>query len=328
MDVLLSIVVPTYNVRDYLADCLNSIVGRYEKEIEILVIDDGSTDGSGEIADSYAEKYVNVSVFHKANGGLSDARNYGLLRAKGKYIFFLDADDMVSETHFQLVMQQLQTFGGDALLWDAELVNDRGEHLDIITESYYTHRGASPASLCSGKKLIDDQLKDHDDFVTTVWLGAYNREFLIDNQLWFEKSLIHEDELWTPKVLLYSDKVQYCPSKFYKYRIRNNSIMNGGKNDRSKNIFSLIYIFSILYAYYNWKIDDIGFRQRMQANLSKRYLHKISEYNVYYRYTEIAAGIPKWTIWKTAKGLKDKGRAFILLINGKLYCSLTKRVRE
>lgn len=327
MDILLSIIVSAYNVSDYLDDCMKSIVEKYEDIIEILVVDDGSTDDSGKIADGYANRYGNVTTYHKHNGGLSDARNYGLLHAKGKYVFFLDSDDMVSDEYFQQIVEHLISFQGEVLLWDAELVDESGRHLKSLAENYYTHAGADTESLCSGERLIDQQLRDHGDFVTTVWLGAYSRKMLLDNQLWFEKGLIHEDELWTPRVLLQSDKVLYMPLQFYQYRIRSNSIMTGGKKDRSKNLASIAYAFSTLYAYYDWKIENQQFRRCIKANLTKRYLHKISQYNAYH-YPEIAKRIPKFTILNTAKGFKDKCRAFVLMLSGKLYCFLTKNVRE
>ena len=92
----LSIVIPVYNVEDYLDRCLSSVISASGIQMtEIILVDDGSTDKSGRIADSYADQYEYIESFHKTNGGLSDARNYGLEKAKGKYVVFIDSDDMV-----------------------------------------------------------------------------------------------------------------------------------------------------------------------------------------------------------------------------------------
>ncbi len=92
---LISVVVPVYNVQKYLKKCINSIVGQSYKNLQIILIDDGSTDDSGIICDEYAKKYQNIEVVHKKNGGLSDARNVGIKKSKGKYITFIDSDDYV-----------------------------------------------------------------------------------------------------------------------------------------------------------------------------------------------------------------------------------------
>lgn len=93
---LVSIIVPVYNTEDYLAKCVQSLVKQTYTDIEILLIDDGSTDGSGELCDQFAEGYNHIQAFHKQNGGLSDARNYGIMQASGEYICFVDSDDYVS----------------------------------------------------------------------------------------------------------------------------------------------------------------------------------------------------------------------------------------
>ena len=96
---MLSVIIPVYNVQDYLERCLNSVVGHLEKGIEIVLVDDGSTDNSSDICDNYMKQYRNIKVVHQKNGGLSSARNTGIKHASGDYYFFLDSDDMV-ETSF------------------------------------------------------------------------------------------------------------------------------------------------------------------------------------------------------------------------------------
>lgn len=96
-DALISVIVPIYNVEKWLRDCVKSILNQTYKNLEIILIDDGSTDRCGQICDQFLEKDSRIKVFHKANGGLSDARNYGLSQASGKYICFVDSDDYIEE---------------------------------------------------------------------------------------------------------------------------------------------------------------------------------------------------------------------------------------
>ena len=95
MNELISIVVPVYNVRQYIEKCIDSIINQTYKNLEIILVDDGSTDGSGELCDELKKLDFRIKVYHKENGGLSDARNYGVDRAKGMYIGFVDSDDYV-----------------------------------------------------------------------------------------------------------------------------------------------------------------------------------------------------------------------------------------
>ena len=97
MDKLVSIIIPAYNCEKYISKCINSVVNQTYKNIEIIIIDDGSKDNSSVLCDEYAKEYNFITVIHKENGGLSDARNYGLKNAKGKYIFFIDSDDFIDD---------------------------------------------------------------------------------------------------------------------------------------------------------------------------------------------------------------------------------------
>ena len=100
-----SVIVPVYNLQDFLSNCVNSIVNQNmaKSKYEVLLIDDGSTDKSGELCDEYSRRYSFVKSFHKPNGGLSDARNYGLKHATGKYIAFIDSDDAIGPDYLNIL---------------------------------------------------------------------------------------------------------------------------------------------------------------------------------------------------------------------------------
>ncbi len=326
MDLQISVVVPIYNVEQYLQTCLQSIVGRHEDITEILLIDDGSTDSSGDIADSYAQKYPNVKAYHKQNGGLSDARNYGLSRARGKYVFFPDSDDFVKENTLDILLAQIAERDLDVVLWDADIYNEKGEK-SAADSSYYHHAGAVSDCICTGTDVIKEQIAHRNDYVTTVWLGLYNRRLLLENNLWFEKGLLHEDEMWTQKVFIAAERVLYLNEALYCYRKRQNSIMRQADKNSSANIACLIYIHTSLMAYYDWKIDDAALKKMLKGNTVKRYLHMIGKYEVY-KYPTLKKRIDRKQLFLNANTKKDKIRAFILMVNIRLYCVMNKKMMK
>lgn len=322
MEIQMSIILPIYNVSKYLEKCMASIVGKYEEKIEILLIDDGSTDESGILADQFQNFYRNVRCYHKANGGLSDARNYGLLKAKGKYVFFLDSDDFVIKSTIDILMSKIEEEDLDVLLWDADLYDEEGSKCDI-SSAYYHHLGVLQEETYTGKEIIEAQLDYRNDYVTTVWLGLYKRDFLLDNNLFFEKGLLHEDEMWTQKVLILASKVRYIQETLYCYRIRSNSIMRQIDKDYTRNIESLIYIYSSLFSYYDWKIDDVKFKNRLKGNIVKRYLHQIAKYNVA-NYPVLCKRINRKQLFVYSATFKDRIRSLLLLCSVHLYCQASR----
>ena len=123
---LITVIVPIYNVENYLKKCLNSIINQQYKKLEILLIDDGSTDLSGKIADEYAAKDNRIKVVHKENGGLSDARNYGLKIMTGEYVTFIDSDDYVTEDYVSFMFNLLKQTNFTAPLAICSLINVYG----------------------------------------------------------------------------------------------------------------------------------------------------------------------------------------------------------
>lgn len=326
MNAQISIVLPIYNVENYLNQCLNTIVGKHEELIEILLVDDGSTDSSGVIADQFANNYKNIKVYHKLNGGLSDARNYGLNQASGQYVFFLDSDDFVTQDALDIMLSTIADQELDIVLWDADLYDEDGKKADKNAD-YYHHMGVMPGFICSGKEVIEKQIEYRNDYVTTVWLGLYNRKFLLRNNLWFEKGLLHEDEMWSQKVLIAAEHIIYVNHALYCYRLRKNSIMHQANIDYSKNVSCLIYIFTSLMTYYEWKIEDDNFKRMLTGNVVKRFLHMIGRYEVS-KYPELRKRINRKQLFLNANTKRDKLRAFVLMISISLYCKIMKNTRN
>lgn len=110
-NIIISIVIPVYNVEKYLDECLGSIIKNYHTNVEVILVDDGSTDKSGSLCDKYDKKYEFISVIHKKNGGLSSARNVGIEKAKGKYIWFVDSDDYISNDSISNILEEAKKDG-------------------------------------------------------------------------------------------------------------------------------------------------------------------------------------------------------------------------
>ena len=119
-----SVIVPVYNVEEYLEKCLDTLVNQTLKEIEIIVINDGSPDNSQKIIDKYAKKYKTIKAYTKENGGLSDARNYGLTKANGEYIAFIDSDDYVSIDMYEKIYQKAKSGNFDMVVCDLNIIYD------------------------------------------------------------------------------------------------------------------------------------------------------------------------------------------------------------
>lgn len=280
---LLSIVLPVYNVKKYLEECLQSILSQNMiADCEILLIDDGSTDGSEVLCDSYAERYTNVLAYHKENGGLSDARNYGLMRARGKYIFFLDSDDRICENAIISISNILHENPVDVVIFDALCID---ENSNKINDTSYVHRGLKNLQEYTGECLLKDQLYSG-IMQTTVWLGVYKTSFLTDHNLWFEKGRLHEDELWSPVVFLHAEKVIYLDRVIYQYRIRDNSIMHTKGKNHSKNVEAYIYIYTKLIKYYLDNVKDEEVKKMLLDDLVRRYLYVIKKWH-FFDYPEL-----------------------------------------
>lgn len=219
-----SIIVPVYNVQKYLKGCLSSIVAQTYRNKEIIVIDDGSTDRSGEIAEEFAEAYSEVTVYHKDNGGLSSARNYGIEIAKGEYIVFIDSDDYVDSNFIKDMM-------------------DNSDNADLVI-SNYCKVNESGRPLIQDKKIKSSQIWNRYDFwenyyfkglwitCEVTWNKLYKSSLF--NKLRFPNQKLHEDEFVIQSIVDQCNYIKVINKENYYYVQRNNSIMH--RNDYKGNL--------------------------------------------------------------------------------------------
>lgn len=220
-----SVIIPVYNVKKYLAECLDSIVGQTLRNIEILCVDDGSTDGSAEILEAYAQKDPRIRILPQSNSGVSVARNTGLLAARGEYLYCLDSDDVLAAEALETAYQVSRANRLDILYFDfLRFYDDGSEGKPVERRNLSDVRDG--VSFCR-------TLKDRREYLGVVWTQLYSRSFLEANHLRFYPGIIHEDELFVFTALMKAQRVSHIPRVFYRHRVRENSIMTAGKGHKN-----------------------------------------------------------------------------------------------
>jgi len=214
----LSIIIPVYNVEKYLEQCLNSVLNQTFTDYEVICVNDGSTDSSLAILQDYEKRFKNLKIIDTENGGTASARNIGMKNAIGEYIWLVDSDDWVEENSLQTIDNQLKNEQPDVLCFNGKLIyeNDKRIVFDEI----------EPENFNSGwdyyNKYALQSRKFH--FVCVV-LCVYRRDFLIENDLFFDKNVSFEDNLWIPQIFYYAKNVKLTSDCLYFYLIRAGSKM-------------------------------------------------------------------------------------------------------
>lgn len=212
MPPLISVIIPVYRVEAYLDRCVESVVRQTDTNLEIILVDDGSPDRSGEICDDWAKKDARIRVIHKENGGLSDARNAGLAIAAGEYIGFVDSDDRLDPRFFEILLDRLETTESDICSCHAFAFSEDTVPIpeNIGKTTVYHGEGALQA-------LIDGRITQ------TVWNKLYRRSVL--QGIHFPVGKQHEDEFWSYPVIARAKRVAEVDFAGYHYFQRPDSIM-------------------------------------------------------------------------------------------------------
>ena len=237
MDLLVSIVIPVYNVESYLRECIDSIVAQTYRTLEIILVNDGSTDSSGMICDEYAAFDKRIVVIHKPNGGLSDARNAGAAVAHGDFLYFCDSDDYLDLNAIKILATTITKHSSEVVIFNATAFEDGTN--DFVRNKYARkHLDASESSAeLAMKQFIFDEFKP------CAYLFFFSHAFYQKYSLQFQKDILHEDELFSYYVYKYVKKIVYINKSLYYRRIRSGSIMTS-KSNRLKKFHSNLYIFT------------------------------------------------------------------------------------
>ncbi len=269
-----SVIIPVYNVEKYIDRCLKSVISQRYNDLEIIVIDNGSTDRSGSICDSYANEYANISVYHIENHGVGPARNFGLSKARGEFIYFVDSDDYLVGNLF------------------AEFEDKLAPDLDLLVFSYYNSFEQELTERNRTKKSLPySGSYDKNDFTTiftelflsdmlyTVWNKFYRREFLIENNISFEKYELGEDVRFNLNVYRNVNKVYLSQESYYVYVIgRKGSAMSGYNPKRLQYQLQELKLVDSLLK--DWHINSSNLDNTVKARILMSNIHNISKQNL------------------------------------------------
>lgn len=216
--ILVSVIVPVYNVEKYLKRCIDSICNQSYQNLEIILVDDGSVDKSGDICDRYARMDTRIQVIHKQNGGLSDARNVGIAVSKGAYISLIDSDDYIDQFMIEKLLQCSLKKSSDITICQYQDVYSK------YTESVKKTKNKNIYEM-TGRKAIEKMLVEEPTVFVVAWNKLYKSSLFKENRISYPKGYIHEDCFTTYQLFFYANKVSYIYEPLYLYMHRDGSIM-------------------------------------------------------------------------------------------------------
>lgn len=257
----ISVVIPVYNVEKYLSECLDSVVNQTYKNLQIILVDDGSTDFSGKICDVYAEKDNRITVVHQKNAGAGAAKNTGLDLVKGEYFSIIDSDDYIELDMYEKMVNSLEKYNVDIVqcLFRNVFVNDSFDRKYKIKSNY-------PKVLTS-KRFLKEYLYDWKYAI--FWNKLFKSSLL--KEIRFPVGRKIDDEFFTYKLVCNAKKVVNIDNILYNYRMRKTSVMN--ENDTDRFIYDRIDCFVERYDYIRKKYPSLG----------KKYLTKLYDSLLYYK---------------------------------------------
>ena len=310
---LVSVIVPVYNVENYLRKCLDSLINQSYVNLEILLVNDGSTDASGELCEEYAEKDLRVKVFHKENGGPSSARNLGLEHAGGGYITFIDSDDYLAEDAVESLVTSLEKHQADISFCQTEIVDETGAILDKSRKKYYEETVLSPEEMMM--EICLNRMTG-----TSAWGKLYRSTLFEDIR--FPVGKLYEDTYTTPDVVIRSRRVAFIGRAVYFWVQRSGSITHQGLTEKDFTVFSTLERFiKIVDAYYPALheyaivrlVDDTFWTIMMRLVYNDDFLSKAAKIRKRYRkYWILALRHPELNFGK-------KVQVLLALVNLRLY---------
>ena len=309
-----SVIVPVYNVEKYLANCLDTLVNQTLTDIEIIVVNDGATDSSSEIIKEYAAKYSNIIALDKQNGGLSDARNYGLSFAKGEYIGYVDSDDYVDYDMYELLYKKAKEGDYDVVECDLHHVFPDGS---IDTE-------------------VGERITDKKEMLmmgrSVVWNKIYKRDWLLQTEVIFPKGCIYEDVEFFCKLVPSIRSYAYVDSASIYYVQRGDSI----NNKQSLKTLDIVKILTHISDYYREKgyydeyhvaLEFLYTRILLCSSFSRmcRIPDKKDRKKALTKNFELLnEAFPKWKKNKYLKKQKSKNGLFMRSVNALTYKMYSK----
>lgn len=319
---MISVIVPVYNVEKYLEKCIKSIAGQTYSNLEILLIDDGSTDNSGALCDEYAKNDSRIRVIHKENGGLSDARNTGIVHSTGDYLVFVDSDDYVHSEFIEKLYNAMKKSDSDmsicnfSRVFDHDKINDNEVCVDEVITS---------------RQAIQKLFEKGSVYFIVAWNKLYKRK-LFEN-VKFPVGRINEDEFVAHRLLGQCKKIACIQDSFYYYLQRSGSIMGNLKKSN----------FDYCLNRADFMLDRMHYLKSLQMDYyaAKAYLETIYMYlavfekensknkneSVFKRKKMLKKEIRKNIGISNCLGFKQKVKIFMIFISPKVY-NICRHIRS
>lgn len=264
----ISVIIPIFNVEDYIDECLKSIINQTIKEIEIILVNDGTKDRSMERVSKFKDR--RIKIINKENGGLSSARNTGINAAKGKYIYFIDSDDfLLDKTCLEEMYNIAEEDSADIVVGNGYKYYSKNDMIEIYRDKQLFKR-----RVMNNKEFLIKFINS-DSMQTPVYYNMYKTSLLKNNKLVFKVGRIHEDQEFITKAFLISNTISIYPKSFYAYRQREGSIMSSTKSNLSvehtiKNCFEL-------ENYYDYFVKDKELKEVLLNKLVSQMLYGFSK---------------------------------------------------
>ena len=300
-----SVIVPFYNVENYIEKCLETLVNQTLEDIEIILVNDGSKDRSIDIVNKFVKQYPEkITYLEKENGGLSDARNYAIPYAKGEYIAFLDSDDYVEKTMYKDMYELAKKENSDMVECDFYW-----EYPDKVKKDV--------GVIYNGKKEMLEKIR------VVAWNKLIRREILEKNKIIFPKGYRYEDVEFTYKLIPYLEKVSFLKKPCIHYMQREGSISNN-QNERNKEIFDVLehvieyYKENNLYDKYKEELEYVYVRYAFCSSLLR--IVKIKNENIQRNlldltWEKVSKTFPNWKKNPILKSKKDLKSIYLKTIN-------------
>lgn len=246
-NVLISIIIPVYNVEKYVRRCLDSITLQTYTNLEIIIVNDGSTDNSKNICEEYVSKDNRIKMINQNNFGLSSARNVGIELANGKYIAFVDSDDFVDLNYIKSMYDEASINNTDIVCCDFNYIDEDDKKWTRIDRDnkYYFNMEA-----------IDDIIIGKQYTEVMTWNKLYKLDLFITNNIRFPVGKLNEDNFTTYKLYYYSNKISLINDKLYYYFQRKNSIMNSKFNIKRLDILEVTFEMREFFKDKNIDLND------------------------------------------------------------------------
>ncbi len=258
-----SVIIPVYNTEKYVADAINSVLDQSLDNVEVIVVDDGSTDGSLQVLKGFGNK---IRLISKKNEGQGAARNDALRIANGEFVYFMDSDDLIERDTLKKCVDRCRRDNLDFVFFDAISFGD-GVEIDSSQTWYDYHRAAYYQEVNDGCSVALDMLR-RGIYRCSVCMSLFRRQFLIENGIEFPVGIIHEDEYFSAMAYANASRVCGIPEEFYRRRVRGNSVMTSSFSER--NLEGYLKTLELMEP-----LSTTRQRKKLVRELSKAFVHSV-----------------------------------------------------